>query len=41
MLVVRGAYVWTGAELLVDAAVLCEGEKIRDVGPWSALRGEI
>lgn len=40
MLVVRGAYVWTGAELLVDAAVLCEGEKIRDVGPWSALRAK-
>lgn len=37
MLLVTGKYVWTGQELLSDAAVLCEGDKIRAVGPSASL----
>lgn len=32
MLLVTGKHVWTGTELLTDAAVLIEGERIREVG---------
>lgn len=38
MLIIRGEYVWTGEQLLTDAAVLCDGERIRDVGDWVELR---
>lgn len=38
MLLVRGDYVWTGSELLQEAAVLCGGGKIEAVGSWQQLR---
>lgn len=38
MLLVRGDYVWTGDELYADAAVWCDGDTIREVGPWQDLR---
>lgn len=38
MLLVKGDYVWTGIELIADGTVLCEGDVIKDVGPWSVLR---
>lgn len=34
---VRGDYVWTGAELLHDAAVFCADGVIAEVGPWNEL----
>ncbi len=38
MLIVRGDYVWTGAELVRDGAVVCEDGRIVDVGPWPAVQ---
>lgn len=40
MLLVTGGYVWTGRELLSDAAVLCEGDRIRQVGSRAELQAE-
>jgi cytosine/adenosine deaminase-related metal-dependent hydrolase len=37
MLLVTGSHVWTGRELLSDAAVLCEGGRIRALGDRAGL----
>lgn len=38
MLLVTGRHVWTGQEFLDDAAVLCEGDRIREVGSRASLQ---
>lgn len=38
MLIVRGDYIWTGDELLTDAAVLCVNGSIQEVGSFAQLQ---
>lgn len=38
MLIVRGDYIWTGDELLTDAAVLCADGHIQSIGDYAQLQ---
>lgn len=41
MLIARGRYVWTGTELLADAAVVCKNGKVDSVGAWSEVSASL